>query len=180
MDKQLTRICIVCGIFYYLSWFIYLQHIGMPPIMIGFMWIIPFAIGSFFALNDKGIKTNLFSEIKDDFTSPTYKLEKSHWGEDVVVKYIVEYSVWDDGWCAFFPFLYLFKFRQYSPEDSVYVNKAVYNNILYGEISVKDLYLKEILKAEAEAYKEMSAKKTEKEKLREVNKEYYDNFKNRK
>lgn len=177
MDKQLTRICIVCGIFYYLSCIIYLQHIGMPPITIGFMWIIPFAIGFFFALNDKGIKTNLFSEIKDDFTSPTYKLEKSHWGEDVVVKYITEYSVWDDDWCAFFPFLYLFRFRQYYPENSVYVNKIEYQSILDGKCSPEEMYLSIRHQLDREAYKEMSAKKTEKEKLREVNKEYYNNFK---
>lgn len=175
MGKQLTRICIVCGIFYYLSCFIYLQHIGMPPISIVFAWVVPLFLG--LLPNSFAIKTNLFSDIKDGFTSPVYKLEKDCWGDNVVSKYIVEYSHFCDDLVVFFPYIWLVRFRQYEMEDSVYVNKIEYQSILDGKCSPEEMYLSIRHQLDREAYKEMSAKKTEKEKLREVNKEYYDNFK---
>ena len=177
MDKQLKEICIILGLLYYSSCFIYLQHIGMSPITIGFAWLLPLLVSFMFLLGNGGIKTNLFSEIKRDYKSPVYKLETNNWGENVVSKYIVNYDYWDDGWAVFFPFIWWFSFRQHSFEGSFEIGDKTYNKILEGVVSTEVVYLRKKIVAEKKYYNRISAEKIEKEKLREVNKEYYNNFK---
>lgn len=178
MDKKLKRICIILGIFYYLSviWFTPFGTDGsLKFIGLVFAWLIPMFLG--FLPNFLSIKTNLFSDIKDDFTSPVYKLEKSNWGENVVSKYTVEYSCWDDGWGAFFPYIWIFRFRQYELESSIEICSKNYDKILSGVVSPEAVYLRAKAVSDLKYNSEISAEKELKNKLKVLNKDYYNNLK---
>ena len=177
MKKKLTRICLILGTIYYISALVYLHTLGISPITIFFAWLISLVFSFAFAFGERGIKTSLFSDIKEDFKSPVYKLERNNWGEKVVSKYTVEYITWDDGWAIFFPYISIFKFRQYYLEDSVCVYERVHGEILEGIVSIEAVYLREKMVNEKQYFDEVAAEKIKKDKFREVNKEYYNNFK---
>lgn len=175
MDNKLKKICIILGIVYYLVWTIYLGSLRIPGIMICFTWVIPL----FLALlpTKFAIKTNLFSDIREDFISPVYKIEEDSWGDNTVSKYSIGYNIWDNGWAMFFPLILLFRFKQPNFENSFPINSKELQLILDDIRSPKEMYL--IIKQELDKtyYNEIFAKKREEEKLKEINKEYYNNFK---
>lgn len=177
MEKQLTKICLSLGTIYYVSVLVYLHYLGMPPIIVGFAWLIPLVFSLIFAFGDRGIKTNMFSDIKEDYKTPVYKLEKSNWSEKVVSKYVVVYSNWDDGWAIIFPYISIFKFKQYFLEETVCISDKTHSDILAGVVSTEEVYLRECIKHEKRYLDKIAEEKAKKDNLREVNKEYYNNFK---
>lgn len=181
MNRKLTRLVILLGVLFYGTTlallFKWCSDFKCSFLMAILIWLFSIMIG-FILSTQKFLKVNWFSDIKEDFVSPTYKLEKDSWGDWIVSKYIVVHSEWNNGWVLAFPLILLFKFRQYEQESYISVKTdADLKEMLNGLASLEEYYIVENEKYNKKIQEELSEQEKEEIKLKEVNKEYYGNYK---
>lgn len=180
MDRKLTRLVILLGVVFYgttpallFKWCSYFNCSFLMAILI---WFFSLLIGLTLS-TQKFLKVNWFSDIKDNFTTPTYKLEKDHWGDWIISKYVVIHDIWNNGWILAFPLILLFKFRQYGQESYINVKTDTdLKEMLNGLVSLEEYYTFENEKYNKKFQEEMVEEEMEKIKLKEVNKDYYGNL----
>lgn len=181
MDKKLRLVCILGGIVLYPSFVYYLVSIGLDfessMKMLVLSWAFLWTLGMVSAIVNIGIKTNLFSDIKSDFTTPVYTLTKNGWGDDCVAEVIVRYSCWDNGWFMFFPLIIFFKFKQHHTKYTFEITKEEYEVIMCESLTPKQLFEHKYQLANEEHEKYLAKKKQTEDKIKEINKEYYNNYK---
>lgn len=181
MDRKLTRLVILLGIVFYgltlALLFKWSSNFNFSLLITLIIWLFSMLIGLILS-TQKFLKINWFSDIKEDFTTPTYKLEKDHWGDWIISKYVVIHDIWDNGWILAFPLILLFKFRQYGQESYINVKTDTdLKEMLNGLVSLEEYYTFENEKLNKKFQEELTEQEKEKTKLREVNKGYYGNFK---
>lgn len=175
MERKINILCVVLGI---LTWSTtaMLIHDELKDIRMTIMGLIlTYVFSLLFILfrYTSFIKTDMFSDIKEDYKSPVYKLERTIYRDWCIRKYNVSYSTIDSGWMSLFTPIFIFKFKQYVEDEYLHLSKTNYDSILGGHMSPQEYYEEYLKKIEEEELKETRITS----KIREINKEYYNNFK---
>lgn len=139
-----------------------------------FFWLLIFQtvmLLLFFIPFAAKIKLNFVSALIEEPKSPVYKFDSSY---GRIEEYVVGHSMDDVPWIIlFFPPLMMFSHKDMVLNRSVYLSDTEEKNVKNGKISLKEMFL---IRIEEDTLHEQE-KENERNKIKSLNKDYYNNFK---
>ena len=115
------------------------------------------------------------SDLIDVPTSPTYRVEKNYWGEYEVIKSEVGFTHYNEDILWFFPPLMLFDYKTMVDfEDKFFIEGSLED---ISKVDLKEFWETKYYELNRKFIESEEAKNKRKNQLKEINKEYLNNFK---
>ena len=134
-------------------------------------WMVVFILRYF----GKTIKLPFLTDLVDSPTTPTYRISKDYRGERIVVKSEVGYTHFDDEFILFFPLIFLFEYKTMIDFENEFKIEGSLEDI--SKVDLKEFWETKYYELNREFIEAEEFKNKIKNQLKEINKEYLNNFK---
>lgn len=127
------------------------------------------------------IKLPFMTELIKNPKEPVYRLEIDSWGDSIVSEYNVGWSILDEenGVGFICPLVLMFRYKTMKRGKMYEISKSNVEDIKSQKYSPKDIFMKYYNEENKEKLEEDKKKRTEEYNDLLINREYYDNFKER-
>lgn len=147
------------------------MFIGLGLILYFFCWVVVFTL--------RGLRTTIklpfLTDLVDSPTTPTYRISKDYYGDNVVIKSEVGYTYFDEDFGVFFPPILLIEYKTMVDFENKFEIEGSLEDI--SKVDLKDFWESEYYHKNQEFIEAEEFKNKSKNQLEEINKEYLNNFK---
>ena len=147
------------------------MFLGLGLILYFFCWVVVFTLRRL----RMTIKLPFLTDLVDSPTTPTYRISKDYRGERIVVKSEVGYTHFDDEFILFFPLIFLFEYKTMIDFENEFKIEGSLEDI--SKVDLKEFWEIKYYELNREFIEAEEFKNKIKNQLKEINKEYLNNFK---